>query len=361
MLPSGTLTLDVEHAQWPLEALCTFAVRNNPRRGFLIVSRVLGKHLPVRPGVVRATYDDLAAQLTPLDLPEPILFIALAETATGLGQGVFAAYRKLGAWPQVDAFVHTTRAIVPGAGVAFRFEEPHSHAPAHIVYAPTDREVGEVFRRARTLVLVDDEISTGTTLANLACAYASENPSLERVVLVSLTDWLAEPETLAARMPAPVERVSLLRGRFGFRPEPGYRAPAPARTRTPPAAVASRVSRAFGRFGLRAPCDADPAALDAVLARPETDRLLVLGTGEHLYAPYRLALALETRGRDVMFQSTTRSPILPGPAIAHTLSFADPIDGVTPSYLYNVDLARYDHIVVCDEVEGILREPPWTS
>jgi hypothetical protein len=358
-LPSGTLTLDVEQAQWPLDALCTFAVRANPRRGFLIVSRVLGKHVPVRPSVMRATYEDLAADLTTLDLPPPALFIALAETATGLGQGVFAAMCKLGAWPQVSMFVHTTRAVVPGAEVAFRFEEPHSHAPAHVVYRPTDSAVVEVVERARSLVLVDDEISTGATLKNLACAYARTNPLLERVVLVSLTDWLAEPETLAARMPAPVERVSLLRGRFGFRPEPSYRAPPPS---PPPGCeLPSRVSRSFGRFGLHAPCDADPAALDALLARPATDRLLVLGTGEHLYAPYRLALALEERGRDVMFQSTTRSPILPGPAITQTLSFPDPTDGVTPSFVYNVDPARYDHVVVCDEVEGILSEPPWLS
>ena len=349
----------MEEARWPLDSLCAFAVRANPRRGFLIVSRVLGKHLPVRPSVMRATYEDLARAIVALELRGPVLFVALAETATGLGQGVYAAACKLGACPQVSGFVHTTRARVPGAEVAFSFEEPHSHAPGHVVYRADDASVREAFETARTLVLVDDEISTGTTLANLANAYARVSRALERIVLVSLTDWLAEPETLAARMPAPVERVSLLRGRFDFRPEPGYRAPELARA--PAAQLPSRVSRAFGRFGLREPCDAEARALEVLLARPAHERLLVLGTGEHLYAPYRLALALEERGRDVFFQSTTRSPILPGPTIAHTLAFPDPTDGVTPSFVYNVDPNAYDHIAVSDEVDGLLPEPPWAS
>lgn len=339
-LPSGTLTLDVETSGWALEALCTFAVRASPRRGFLFVSRVLGKHLPARPTTMRETYLELARAVRSLAPPSPILFVGLAETATGLGLGVFEA---VGADDAL--YIHTTRAEAPGAEVALRFAEPHSHAPEHVVYRPRDPDDARLFDEARTLVLVDDEISTGTTLANLAEAYHRVHPRLERIVLVSLTDWLAEPAMLEARMPAPTERVSLLRGRFDFRPNASYRAP--ALPPPPEERGARRCARVFGRFGTRSAPSA--GQVRSLLELSPEARILVLGTGEHLYAPYRLALELEQHGRDVMFQSTTRSPILPGPSIESKLAFPDPLDGVTPSYLYNVSRERYDHIVVCYE------------
>ena len=53
-LPTGRLDIAIEEAVWPLDRLCAFAARENPRRGFLVVSRVLGRHLPTPPQVIRA-------------------------------------------------------------------------------------------------------------------------------------------------------------------------------------------------------------------------------------------------------------------------------------------------------------------
>ncbi|MGL4313292.1 MAG: phosphoribosyltransferase domain-containing protein, partial [Sphingomonas sp.] len=90
-LPTGTLDLfcvdSIDIAEW-----CDVAARANPKRGFLIVSKVLGRHLPARPAAMRASMDDLAAML-PADLPQPIVMLGMAETATALGQGTFAAYQ----------------------------------------------------------------------------------------------------------------------------------------------------------------------------------------------------------------------------------------------------------------------------
>src|SRR3546814_5665769 len=44
-LPTGTLELTTEE-NVDLDAFCDFAARANPKRGFLIVSKVLGRHLP---------------------------------------------------------------------------------------------------------------------------------------------------------------------------------------------------------------------------------------------------------------------------------------------------------------------------
>ncbi|WP_230285751.1 phosphoribosyltransferase domain-containing protein, partial [Deinococcus sp. 23YEL01] len=64
-LPSGELDLHLERSALPLDDLLGFAVRRNPKRGFLFVSRVLGKHIPVRPSVAASTHAALAAALPP--------------------------------------------------------------------------------------------------------------------------------------------------------------------------------------------------------------------------------------------------------------------------------------------------------
>src|SRR5258707_14807308 len=86
-LRCGTLTLDVEEAELPLEELCGFGTRRNRKRGFLFISKVLGKHIPVRPSRMQDIHRRMARKI--VDVPGPVVVIALAETATALGQGVF--------------------------------------------------------------------------------------------------------------------------------------------------------------------------------------------------------------------------------------------------------------------------------
>ena len=83
-LTTGTISVEIDRASFPPEDLFGFAERCNPKRSFLFVSKVLGRHIPVRPSAMNAAYDDLAAQI-PDDLPGPILFTGMAETAIGMG------------------------------------------------------------------------------------------------------------------------------------------------------------------------------------------------------------------------------------------------------------------------------------
>jgi len=159
-LRGGRLEVHVDAASaWPLETLCDFAARDNPQRGFLVVSRVLGRHLPATPAAMQAAAEALAARL-PL-LAGPVVFLGMAETAIALGQTVFAAWRA--ETGRDDAmFLHSTRQDL-GIAPAARFAEPHSHAAAHLLYAPLDRELRQLLAAAATLVIVDDEVSSGAT------------------------------------------------------------------------------------------------------------------------------------------------------------------------------------------------------
>ena len=57
-----------ENSYWKWQDLLGFAERINPKRAFLFVSKVLGRHIPVSPQVMRHAFTDLA-QLIPSILP----------------------------------------------------------------------------------------------------------------------------------------------------------------------------------------------------------------------------------------------------------------------------------------------------
>lgn len=353
-LPSGELNLHLERSALPLDDLLGFAVRRNPKRGFLFVSRVLGKHIPVRPSVAASTHAALAAALPPLTRPH---FIGLAETATALGEGVFRAWQARhmpaagdtladGSWLTAagrGTFQHTTR-YHQRAPLLLRFDEPHSHAPAHLVYDP-----GEAARAAQELVLVDDELSTGTTLENLAREWLALHPHVRRVVLVSLTDWCVRRDAVQAALPVPVEFVSLSRGTFTFTPDPAW---TPA---TLPAVTGDGGDRSdllparSARLGHPGGPDLSAWTTPGSDAELRGGPLLVLGTGEYQFPAFALARTLEARDLDVHWSATTRSPVLPGLAIGSALTFTDNVGDGIPNYLYNVRPEAYAGILVTFE------------
>ena len=346
-LRTGTLTVEMQHETVPLAALCGFGARNNPKRGFLFVSKVLGKHWPSRPDAMLDAYHRLAQQL-PDDL-DGAVFIGMAETATGLGHGVFEAHRAISG-VQHTAFVQTTRYVLTGAE-SIEFEEPHSHAAQQILYVPEDAGARDALQRCTTLVLVDDEISTGTTLCNLVEAARRHNAHIRRIVLVCLTDF-SEGQALS-RIAAlagidEVRSVSLASGRFDFTPDPGYT----------PTVAAPAYNQVGCRRHLITPYSArlgttEPLLLDAALfarchalAGPNT---LVVGTGEFMHAALCIARALEQHGITAYVQSTTRSPVLIDQDIRRATEVPDLYGEGISNFLYNFDRSAYDTVLVVHE------------
>lgn len=347
-LDSGRLTLSVAESDWPLDRLCGFAARRNPRRGFLIVSKVLGRHIPARPSEMRGSLRDLASKVP--DLPAPVLVVGLAETAVGLGHGLFEELHALGLR---GAFLHSTRQSVDSPLLG-RFQEPHSHASAHLLYRPEGFDLAAV----RSLVLVDDEVSTGTTLVNLARALAPALPRCEAVVAAALTDWSGSAGWLEL-MPWPARAVSLLRGRLDWVPDG-----APADDGAFEAAVGAlgALPRGgpFGRLGIVEP--AGFALPDiAALALAPGSALRVVGTGEFTYPPLLLAERLEAEGHDVVVQATSRSPVRLGGAIGHALAFADNYGSGIGNFLYNADPAEERIALICHETPPGTVDPALVS
>jgi Phosphoribosyl transferase/TRSP domain C terminus to PRTase_2 len=302
----------------------------------------LGRHVPTRPSVMRRSFRDLAA-LVPADLPGPVLVIGMAETAICMGQGVHE--EMLAHTGRADMlYLHSTRQLLDHP-VLCRFDEPHSHASSHIVYRPTAMD--GIFAKPRSLVIVDDEISTGTTITNLADAILSCLPSIEQIVAMTLTDWSLGTEWIS-RVARPCSVVSLLSGSLHCNAKPSA---APQHKVFDAAATAlGRMARHhnFGRLGRSDVAD-EGDALVAQLGIPAGSRIRVLGTGEFSYPSFRIAERLEAMGHDVVMQSTTRSPVQINDVIRCKLEFSDNYGTAVSNFVYNVDPADDRLTVICHE------------
>ncbi|MEU6945464.1 phosphoribosyltransferase domain-containing protein [Streptomyces sp. NPDC046316] len=364
-----------------LPGLLGLALRRNPKRAHLLVSNVLGKHVPQRPGVVYGSGFSLGLRVRDLlgrDDAARSVVVGYAETATGLGHSVADG---LGFAP----YLHSTRRPVDGVASAGGFEESHSHATSHLLL-PEDPKL---LAGDGPLVLVDDEFSTGNTVLNTIRDLHERFPR-ERYVVVALVDMrsaedLGRLEAFARQIGARVDLVTGAAGTVrlpdgvlekgqalvaahetapdvpdGSVPPPRTPLTAPVRVELGwPTSIPDGGRHGFGAPHAAALNDALPAMTQRLgAALGGARRILVLGFEELMYAPLRLAVALERAGRDVSYSTTTRSPVLavddPGYAIRTRLVFPahdEPADGPGERYAYNVAGAGFDAVVaVVDSV-----------
>lgn len=352
-LPTGRLQVQVDSAEYALDQLLGFAARANAKRGFLFLSKVLGKHWPVSARDMHAIHCALAAQIQ-VQSTGPVVFISMAETAIGLGQGVFEAW--LENHPNDMAlFLHSSRYRV-GHGRLLEFEEAHSHAPRQFLHLPNDTIFQQLMYQAKTLVLIDDEISTGNTFVNLCNAYRLLNQKLEAVHLVTIANFLGREATdqLSQRFGLPVTLGAALHGQYQFCAAESLpiqsQQMASERAQSFDPAAENGANPGFGRLGVVRALR-QPSRLAAELAHDiaQGERILVLGTGEFMHPAFLLGRALEAYGHQVMVQSTTRSPILEWGAVTHSLRFADNYSEGISNYLYNVVPGAYQHVLICHE------------
>lgn len=351
-LRRGRLDVEVSASTFEPQALFSFAERRNPKRAFLFVSRVLGRHIPARPSLMAESFKALAAKI-PADLPGPVLVIGMAETAVGLGAGV---HRALSQTRNDCVYLCSTRHPT-GSELLARFEETHSHASTHLLHLPQDACTREWLLKARSLVLVDDEASTGNTFINVSKALADAGViSIERIVTATLTDW--SQDAVRKALGDHVSSVSLLEGRYTFTEDLSADLPDMPQV----GSVAQGhwpldPLRDWGRMGVRKHRDTLAPGLQVL---PD-ERVLVVGTSEFVWPPFLLAERLEQAGADVHFSATSRSPIAVGHAIEHALSFSDNYGLGIPNFLYNVAPGQFDRVLMCSETPAAAFDPALLS
>ncbi|MFF0828085.1 phosphoribosyltransferase family protein [Brevibacillus sp. NPDC003359] len=389
----------------PLELLFGMAGRINKKRGFLFVSKVLGKHIPVIPAVSLVSGALLGARFLevyygqqvdtaplvqglmnqersqevfqqlmqkPFELPEQVLFIGFAETATGLGHSMFSCFQNNA------YYIHTTREMIQDIQPSITFEEEHSHAVAHLMYPREDH----LLSTDAPIVLVDDEITTGKTALNIIREIQKKYPRSHYIV-ASLLDWRSDEDCqrfreLQEELNITITNVSLVKGQIKVEGAPVAKNENEEKSmveRTsnfpkiiqidgaewPRLSYTSMDSSDFpnqrpyllqtGRFGmissdqnlLNTYCEKTGIELGAY----RSGKTLCMGTGEFMYIPMMIAAHM---GDDVWYQSTTRSPIHPSEmekyAVKNAFAFSSPDDPLVPNFCYNIPDNYYSDVFV---------------
>lgn len=351
-LETGILHVDIKPGRVPIRRLLGFASRIGSKRKFLLVSKMLGKHYPVSPLLMSWSYRALARAVLSCGVGHGSLWIGMAETATGLGYGVFEAAIREGA--QDCLFMQTTRYYLEGVP-RLEFDEAHSHATDFFLYYPTKQQESKLFSGAETLVLIDDEISTGRTFLRLIQAYQTVNPGLRQVFIASLVNFAnaEDREKLEVQAGVRVEWIALREGSLYF--EDSVDDPvAPIAVNAIGNGRCKKHLLAWpGRLGIQTPvklAEIDISALQNLLgSTPDSRPLLVLGSGECNAPAFLLGRELERRGYRVKVQSTTRSPILQGNDIASVCRFKDNYEDDIDNFIYNLNPDAYQTIILCHE------------
>lgn len=403
-----SVTVREAYKELPAKSLFSMALRVNKKRQFLFVSPLLAKHLAVHPALALGAGSLLASLLMEktglpahpqapelaqmiqtgtadmeisrkslaykTTLPKNTVFIGMAETATGLGHAVFHHFDEA-------AYLHTTREEISGETPSFVFEEEHSHATSHKVFAPKG-----LLEKAEMIVLVDDEISTGNTLFNLVSALDEQFPGKSYISL-SILDWRNEEQQqksveLAAERNIQLDVLSLMSGEFqlihGSSPEepkvdylesnslPVF---SPRTLDTNANHYQSKTGQRYisltGRFGLTSKehqhIDAwSEKAVAAIEPAGTAKRPLVIGIGENMYLPLRFALNLSG---DPLVQTATRSPIFASDTesypIKEKVRFTLPDVQDVDQFLYNINQLGVDKIYLISEsvVDPVLWQP----
>lgn len=364
--------------------LFDMAKRVNKKRSFLFVSKVLGKHLPAKASNVLYYSMLLARRLNEVFVgsedtfdwsmdpdcfvkdnldryyknDKKLLFIGFAETATGLGQCVFDRFEN-------SVYFQTTREVIDGVDSVLTFEEEHSHATSHYCYVNR-----EVLNNRDTIVLVDDEVTTGNTSLNIIKDIQKKYPRDEYVV-VSYLNWMSEEEKLKYAEFEKVEGIKikfvyLLAGEIDRSYVESLKeseiTDVDVRAEIDMVDIHTDVFRdaggyikETGRFGLS---HVENQALKRLIKettlakKPNT---LVIGDGELMYLPIMIAYYLG----NASVKTTTRSPIhvesVEGYLIKDGLRF-DSLDGKDiKMHLYNNVDEHKNAVIVVENVLAIDR------
>ncbi len=326
-----TGVLKVEQNQI-LERLTGYSSRINKKRGFFFVSKVIGKHIPCKPSLMRTIHKELA-DLIPKSRGKT-LFIGFAEAATGLGQGVYEALNLDNSF-----YMHSSR-FKTSHKVLLSFQEEHSHAPSHVFYAPKDKELQCLLNEITRVILIDDEVTTGNTANNLIMTLQKVLPQVKEYALVSILDWTTKKYSN-------FEIYSLYKGNFSFEENHEELATNIKSEAKDASSLEGIIPYNFARYATK--------KLDIDIKKYlniedlKSKKVLVLGTAEFMYVPYLLAQYLEDSGIETYFQATTRSPINIDGIITSKISFKDNYFENIDNFLYNVIDREYDKVIICYE------------
>ena len=343
----------------PVEDVVKMAKRhNNPKRDFLFVNTLLGKHIAVSGVEAIKMHQSLGDEVYQLFLrkgwtDKKVLLVGFAETATALAQSLmYYALRQKEKFPlNIVAYVQTTREkITKNDFINISFEEEHSHATTQKLYFDPTLDYDVV-------LFVEDEITTGNTILNFITQFEKYQAGKQYAV-ASILNWQNDTDEQKF-VEKGVETAYLVRGKIKeelpqfsiseghaldlFDKDAQYELELSA-TNNPRLPMTMSEFEKYEYFG-----NIEGKILKKFLAtRPSKPKVLVIGTEENMFLPTVLASMLNG---DV--KATTRSPIEPSSTAGYPISSRTVLnsayEGERVTYLYNMEfknLKKYHQFVL---------------
>lgn len=317
-----------------LDPVLGYGSRINNKRSFLFISKILGKHIPVSPKKLNTTHSKLAKLINPEIKEDNVLLIGLAETATGLGWGLFEQIIS-----KSKIYIHTTRVMLEQKHL-IDFEEEHSHATEQYLYAPKSSKFN--LNKINHIVIVDDEITTGNTIKNLI-GQLNEVFNKPKISVVTLLNWSNYKKDYKIH--------ALHQGSFSVKEKSSLAVENTLSNNTDfKKPILKKLSNGYGRVG----SFSFPAISQEnikILKKFRDSKILLLGTGEFMFYA-QVASRYFHESNTLKIQSTTRSPVSIGGNIKSKISFKDNYYPEINNYLYNVIDKKYDVIIIFSETKS---------
>lgn len=330
---------------------------NNTKRTYLLVNPLQAKHIPVSPSESLKMMRTLGDQLV-RKYPNAKLVIGLAETATAIGVAVAERFSSN------CIYIHTTRENEPSVLTWINFQEEHSHATEQKLVGDS---MSNWIAATDTIIIVDDEISTGRTLVSMVEQLKSKFPAIatKKIIAASLLNRVS-PENEKLMQDAGI--ISEYMVKLATEDYSGQVASLNVNEaeRATPVKRSYRYQALFCN-SLRNPrlgvyvqeytrnCNevAETFALQFAYRMSQGSSILVIGTEECMYPALKIGEALEHIGLNynIRCHATTRSPIgickTPDYPIFHGSKvksfYADDRD----TYIYNLD--NYDTVIIVSD------------
>ena len=331
---------------------------NNKKRSYLVVNRLQGKHIPVKPGEALAMFRALADKLRGLYEKETLLVIGFAETATAIGAAVAA---ELGA-----DYMQTTREIVPDAAYLY-FSEEHSHATEQKLVR---NDIDSVVKSIDRILFVEDEVTTGKTIQNIITILKKQYSEKIKFSVASILNgmdktaldaygrsqidlfWLVKTDHAAY---AEIAQAYNEDGTY-VRCKDGAQAGQNGQVTMCSSKLKGRMDtrRIVHSAGYQKYCASLYQGIAEQIDFESAQKILVLGTEEFMYPALYVADRIEARGNDVRFHATTRSPIAVSSAENYPFhtryELTSFYDSSRTTYLY--ELQKYDMVVIITDAQG---------
>lgn len=361
----------INYLDKPVEDVIKMAKRhNNPKRDFLFVNTLLGKHIAVQGRDALMMHRALGDKVYELFKEKgwedkKVLLVGFAETATALAQNImFYSLRFKEKFPlNVVGYTQTTREELPSNQYTnIAFEEEHSHATSQKLYFDKELDYDVV-------LFVEDEITTGNTILNFISQFEKHQSGKDYAV-ASILNWQNDKDAKTFSEKG-VEVAFLVRGKMKtelpsfsikegkeydlYQDEVNYKANLSLRN-NPRLPMTVEEFSEYVTFG----DNKDKEFSKLISLKDSKKKTLIIGTEENMFVPIFFAIII-----DADVKATTRSPIESslenGYPISSRLKLNSAYESGRVTYLYDMDLGDYEQFVIFVEEESPVFEDELTK